>query len=334
MRRHALAVVLCLAACSDDSVSFNDFPDALKDAYCRYLHKCNEVESVASCMTANIGLNIHISASSQAIIDMKKAKYDGVKARQCLDALANRSCDLTSESARVEPTACREYVTGVAHADAACAADVECISQNCNVPTCNMSCCQGTCVGDTKPGDAKLGESCEINTCVTGTHCDGQTTTCVALKPTGMACTSSAECDYGLSCTGTATARTCGTLPKLDEACTLQCRDIGTTCGATTQTCIAVGFAGAACNSSAECGAAYRCDATKHCAAGIALNAACTATDRCADDTAFCDIPTGMTMGTCVLPKPDGQPCQRDSNCQSRTCDPVMLTCAPEPVCI
>ena len=334
MRIHALVAVLALGACSDDSVSFDGYADAVKDAYCRYLHKCNEVESVDACMHANIGLSIRISASEQAIVDMGKAKYNGVKAKQCVDALANRSCDLTSQSARVQPQACRDLAGGTVHDGGACADDLECISLSCNVPTCQMACCQGTCTGDTKPGDAKLGESCMTNVCVAGTHCDAQTTTCVALKPAGMACTSSTECDYELACTGTGAARTCGALPKQDEACTLQCRDVGNTCSPTSQTCVKVGFAGAECMTSAQCGVAYRCDATKHCAPGIALNAACTAVDRCEDDTAFCDIPNGMTMGTCVLPKPDGQPCTRDSNCQSRTCDPVMLMCAPEPVCI
>ncbi len=186
MRLHLLAVVLGLAACSDDSISFENYPAAVRDADCKLLVKCHEIESLDACRKANIGLDIHISASVQAIIDMGKAKFDGVKAKQCLDAIANESCDLTSQSARVQPAACRELAGGTVHADGACASDLECISQNCNVPTCNMACCQGTCVGDTKPGDAKLGESCMINTCVAGTHCDSQTTTCVALKPAGM----------------------------------------------------------------------------------------------------------------------------------------------------
>ena len=332
MRFHALAILIGLAACGEDSISLDDFEAEIVKAQCKVFTRCGATESVDSCLHANFASG-RLSASVQAIFDMGKAKYDGAKARECLDGLASESCDTTSKSARVQPAACDALASGTIHDAGTCGNSLECISQKCTIPTCGTPCCQGTCTGDSKPVDAKLGESCTNASCVAGTHCDTTSTTCVALKPSGMACTTSTECDYGLACTGT-TARTCAALPKLDEACSGQCRDIGTACSPTTQTCVKLGFANAPCTSSAECGIAYRCNAAKVCAPGIALGASCVANDFCADTGAFCDVPMGQTMGTCTLPKPDGQMCQRNSNCEHRNCDPVSLMCAPEAVCI
>jgi hypothetical protein len=50
--RQAIAVVLVLAACGTDSLSIDDYPDAVRDSFCSYLVKCGEVEDHASCASS------------------------------------------------------------------------------------------------------------------------------------------------------------------------------------------------------------------------------------------------------------------------------------------
>jgi hypothetical protein len=333
MRKLMIVTCVLFAACGTDPVSFDGYPEAFRDAYCRYLVKCGEAESVDTCTKLNISLTLRLSASQLAAVDMSKVVFNGDKARSCLDAFASRSCDETSQSNRIPPDDCREILVGTQHDGDACARSDECISQVCTVPRCGMACCQGTCSGDEAPGHAKLGESCEHATCdPKATYCDPDLLQCVALKASGGNCLLSEECGYGLTCD--LASGTCLPLPAPGAACTGACRDAGTTCSPTSRTCVKVALEGGACNTSADCSLLYRCDATKHCNAGIALGAACVANQHCADDQAFCDIPDGQVMGTCTLPKADGMPCQRDSNCENRTCDPLTSLCGPEPVCI
>jgi hypothetical protein len=333
MRHLVIVTAVLLAACGADSVSLDSYPDAVRDAACRHLVKCGIVESLDTCRKVNIGINIHVSASDQAAIDMGKTRYDGENAQRCLDALASRSCDVTSESNRAIPDACREIATGTQHDGAACAQDTECISLSCNVPACDLACCTGTCAGDTAPARAaKLGESCEAASCDTRSFCDDATTTCVALKPADAFCVSPDECAFGLDC---GPIGTCVALPAPGATCTGACRDEGTTCSAASRTCVKVALAGEACTASADCSPLYRCDAaTKLCSAGPAVGAPCTLAQRCGDDRAFCDVAQGQVMGTCALPKADGAACQRNASCESVFCDQATSTCKPEPVCI
>lgn len=333
MRNLAISLVL-LAACGggNDSVSIDSYPAAVRDALCRYFAKCGDVESVETCKKINIGLTVHVSASELQAIDMGKSKYHGDNAASCLAALAGRSCDVTSQSNRDVPDACLNITTGTLHANEACALDRECISLICDVPACPNACCMGTCTGDTAPGRAKIGQSCENAFCVANSFCDDVTLMCTALKASGEFCGSSAECQYELDCDPTGK---CTSLPKLGESCSGACRDDGTTCSATSRTCVKVALAGEACATSGDCSPVYFCDAaTKKCAGGIALGAACTGNQRCADDRAFCDVAAGQTMGMCALPKANGAPCQRNAACETLFCDQTMGKCADEPVCL
>jgi hypothetical protein len=330
MRNLALTLVL-LAACGGDSITFDSYPDELRDSFCHYLAKCGDVESVDTCRKINIGLNIHLTASQQAAVDMGKVKFNGGSASSCLDALGNRSCDLTSKGSRDAPDACRNITSGTLHADATCAFDAECISQFCNVPRCDTACCMGTCVGDTAPVLAKRGQSCELAPCESGSFCDDATLECTALKAAGANCANAEECDYGLDCSQ---GGMCTPLPGLGDPCTVICRDVGTTCSPMSHTCVKVALAGEACTNSLDCALVYRCDATKHCVRGPALGEACNVSQLCGDNGAFCDTQLGANTGVCAMPKADGATCNRDAGCESRFCDPNTLKCAAEAVCI
>lgn len=334
--RKLLVTTLLLAACGGgggNSLTLAEYPDAAREAFCRFLVRCGDIASLDVCMTSNIGLNIHIPASLEAGIDMSKVKFSGTAASACLDALANQSCDLTSQSSRVPIDACAQLVTGTRHNGDACAIDAECVSQVCDVTNCDPSaaCCMGTCAGEAAPAPVQIGQSCASAPCVPSGFCEDASSTCMALKTAGTACNATRECDYGLACLGT-----CQALPTLGQPCTEFCRDEGTTCSATTQTCVKVVLAGGSCTPNAlasECSPLYPCDATGHCSAGIAIGQACGFGDLCAGNTAFCDIPIGQNTGTCSLPKPNGSTCARDAACQSAFCDSASLTCVPEPIC-
>lgn len=330
MQKLIAVAVLVFAACGTDSVALDNYPSGLRDALCSFGARCGDFDSAATCHTTNIGLDLFVSASEQAAIDSGKAKFDGANAQSCLDAVAARSCDLTSQSARATPNACVNIFHGTLHDAAACAVDIECISQFCNRPSCNMACCPGTCVGDVAPVRAKVGQSCAALPCDDQSFCD-MTSTCVALKKTGQLCTAFGECDFGLECVDPGM---CAALPKLGEPCTNFCRDEGTTCSSTSQTCVKVAVGGQACNTIDDCSLFYFCDsATKKCTAGLALGAACTTMDLCADDLAFCDVAVGASMGVCSKPKALGGSCGGNAECQSHACDLTSGTCVAEPVC-
>ena len=337
MRKLVTVMFLVLVACGSDAVSLDGYPDAIRDARCRHLVKCGEVESVDACRKANTGelggdvALPFVDASVRAAVDKGMTKYDGDNVQACLDAFADRSCDVTSQSARAVPDACLKVLSGTQGDGAACALDTECRSQQCDVPDCDMACCPGTCVGDASPVRAKLGESCEVASCEANLFCDGAVLMCVALKPVDAFCALAEECAFGLDCLPSAV---CGALPGPGGPCMGACRDEGTTCSPTSHTCVEVALAGEACATSADCSPVYVCDATKHCSKGLGLGAACTATEHCGDDRAFCDIPEGEAMGNCALPKANGSSCRFDSDCESANCDPGSLLCGPEPVCI
>lgn len=333
MRKLIAAVVALWSGCgTTDPVAIDAYPAAYRDAFCSYLVKCGEVDSVATCRKINIGLDIYLSASELAAIDMGKARFDGGNAKRCLDALSARSCDATSQSNRLVPDACLAIVIGTQRGGAACAFDDECVSRECDVPSCTGGCCQGTCIGDTAPARAKVGDSCQAAACEARAFCDQDAMMCVALKGSGTTCINSSECSYGLDCDSS--SHTCLPLPAPGAPCAGACRDDGTTCSPVSRTCVKVALGGALCDSTADCSPFYRCDTTKHCSAGVAVGEACTANLRCADDRVFCDIPDGQSMGTCTAPRANDEPCARDLHCESRSCDQLTGKCRPEPVCI
>jgi hypothetical protein len=268
------------------------------------------------------------------VFDMGKAAFESDNAQACVDGIADASCDFTSESQRSEPRECGQVVTGTFHAGERCTLDLECRSQLCDVPGCAMACCAGTCVGDTPPALAKLGQSCATTDCESSAYCNVATATCTALKPAAATCGGFFECQFGLACVGSGATGTCTALPKLGEACAGICSEYGTTCNPTSRTCVKVALGGDPCASDLDCSFLYQCDATAHCSAGVALGAACTVGDHCADERAFCDAPGGRGVGTCAVPKAAGMHCEANEHCESFSCDAASLLCVAEQVCI
>lgn len=326
------AGVVLLAACGDNlpGLSLDDYAAATRDAMCAHAVACGEVADVATCRKTSLGNPGHISASLRAAVEAGTIVFDGASADACNEALASRSCDVTSQSSRVVPAACATVFVGTVDAGGGCAQDDECLSHVCDAPVCNDACCPGVCVGSTPPAQAKRNESCEAAPCEDTAYCD-DALLCDARKGVGGACIQSIECQFGLDC---GTDGTCEALPPPGQPCDGACRDEGTTCSPTSQTCVPVARAGEPCEMSSDCSVYYVCDATRHCGPGLVLGDPCTVGARCAAPGAFCDAPEGESQGICALPKQLGTPCASDASCESRTCDRSTALCVVEPVCL
>jgi hypothetical protein len=324
--------VALLAACGDNlaGISLDDLAAASRDARCAHAVTCGEVADVATCRTTSLGNPGHISATLRAAIEDGIVTFNAADAEACNEALASRSCDVTSQSSRVEPAACATVFVGTRDAGGACASNAECLSQVCDVPVCTTACCTGLCVGSTPAAHAALGASCEATPCDDTAYCD-EALTCVARKGVGDACIQPTECQFGLDC---GVDGACAALPAPGQPCDGACRDEGTTCSPTTQTCVPVVLAGAPCEMTSDCSVYYVCDQTLRCSPGLVLGEPCTVGQRCAAPGAFCDAPAGESLGSCALPKQLGAPCTSDLACESQTCDRVTQVCVAEPVCI
>jgi hypothetical protein len=331
MSKLIAVTVVVLVACGGggSSLSLDDYPAARRDAFCEYAVACGEVADVAACRTTSLGQPVQLTASERAAIAAGTIVYRGSDAQTCVDGLAARSCDVTSQSSRVLPDACFTVLVGTQGEGAACASDAQCVSQLCDVPACDDACCLGTCVGGAAPGRARVGESCEAARCVDNAFCDAAAL-CVTRKNAGSACIVSDNCQFGLDCIDGA----CTALPAIGQPCDGACRDQGTTCSPISQTCVEVALADAPCTMTSECSVFYVCDATKHCSPGLALGEPCTLGQRCGDAGAFCDAPVGESTGSCALPREIDEPCNREAGCLSGHCDLVAQRCVAEPVCI
>jgi hypothetical protein len=335
--RRALVVVFalgCGGGSSGDGVSLTDFPNALLAALCQHEANCGEFPDVPTCERSNL-LRLNSNPSAAAAVAADKILYNAGKARECVDTIANATCDSTDADLRfLFPAACFQTATGTVHAGAACAINDECISLMCTVPSCPDACCQGTCSGDAPPPvDQPIGSMCSqpflSSECAANAFCDSTTHMCTALKAAGSTCNSSNECDIELGCAGS--PATCKALPTLGQPCPDgMCRDEGQVC---LTTCVKVGLAGDPCASDASCALRYRCDTTTNkCVEGPGQGSACVQSGDCWGAN-FCDIPTGQNTGTCAPFKADGQPCTDNTECAGDNCSSAGM-CETPGVCI
>src|SRR5258706_4100507 len=103
MRNLVIATSFLFAGCGVGAVALDDYPTSVRGAYCSHLVSCGEIESVETCVKANTGfqfrigeVDLRLSASLAAAIDMSKVAYDGGDAKRWLDALGTRGCDPTN----------------------------------------------------------------------------------------------------------------------------------------------------------------------------------------------------------------------------------------------
>jgi hypothetical protein len=314
--RGALLLILA-AGCG--GIAYEDYRDELLDANCRYLVRCRAADTLEDCRAIYEHTQITLT-SLNAAVNAGLIHYDEDAAQGCIDAYDALSCDKTRQPAAVFDACSRAFV-GQVEVGGACEFDGECGSDRCVVPDCPDQCCPGTCAKALVL--PRVGEPCTA-LCADDAFC-APDSTCHALLPAGAACDNFASlCQPPLQCAGLSTSGSgvCTVLPHEGEACEFMCAETASLCVG--GTCKAAGLPGDPCADSNACADLYTCTLDGMCSRYPARGMACT--DRCSDDS-YCE------SGTCVAPKPDGEPCSfLDGECASHFCGNGSV-CSDPPRC-
>lgn len=334
MLRFGALLSVAAMACSGPSIAFSDLDQELQQARCERLARCGIFPDEASCMTFS---RIVPDASLAGAVAAHKVSYDGERAKQCVDATAKQSCDLTTHDSHLGLKACSEMYSGTVAGGASCSIDAECASGTCELPALcpEKECCIGTCRAAQSPG--KAGASCaKTRDCVDGLAC-GADKTCHAPGDVGASCGSDRECGDGLGCVGIVgtSPGTCRLLPHAGEPCPyLRCADENVRCDdANTHTCVPFGLPGDPCPMGTECAFGIECEAaTQRCREFPTLGMPCDS--ACGGDS-FCSFEGTSTMGTCVAPFANSSPCDGYNQCASFYCEqgPIFDSCKDPYVC-
>lgn len=347
MRPIAIALVVgamstsCLLSDEDGDgsnyVAVTEIAQAYKDAQCAHLAMCGVFPTREACLAAELNgtAAFAIDPNVEAAVYAGHIIYSGSNVKACIDALGERACDRTDQSARATPAECYRFFRGTLMAGEGCYVDEECVSQRCSGDG-SGTCSLGSCIGDSPPPTAAkhIDESCSsVRGCVEGAYCDQLTNLCTALKGSGARCTLDSECAYGLGCKGTTGTRVCAVLPAIGQACAGDgiCRDEGTYCDFPANMCKQLGLPNAQCTSSSQCSPYYPCNLATNpgvCKQGPGIGQMCGAIN-CFDAGSYCDFNTS----TCVALKPDGQPCNNSQECASGTCDFNSQLCSSPVTC-
>jgi hypothetical protein len=320
MLRLGTLLSVLAAACGGSSIALSELDQALQQARCERLARCKLFPDEAACMAVS---RVLPDTSVAAAIAAHKIRYDGERARQCVDATAAQSCDVTAHDSHLAPRACTAMFTGTVAGGEGCSIDPECASGTCDLPaTCpEMGCCTGTCRATQPPG--KAGDACaKDRDCADGLVC-GHDATCHAPGKADEPCHIDPECSDGLACVGASgtTAGTCHALPHAGEICPDQrCAEANLRCDdASLHRCAPFGLPGDPCPTSTECALGSECDAATHlCRAFPPLGMPC---DGACQSDAFCLIPDGAAAGSCVALLANNMPCDGNQQCVSGFCE-------------
>lgn len=332
MLRIGAVLGIAVMACSRPSIAISDLDREMEQAQCEHLVRCKLFPDEAAC---HAFMPAASDPSVPAAVAAHKIAYDGERARECLDFIANQSCDVTSHDAHTPPPACGEMLSGRVADTEECSIDAECGSSSCvrTMECPEASCCPGRCAATEVPGAA--GEPCRTaRGCQAGLVC-GADLTCQAPAGAGQACRGDRECMDGLACVGvTDLPGMCNALPGAGARCPYgRCADENLRCDADTSTCVAVGLPGDPCMAPSDCSIYLECDATRHqCREFPTLGMPC---DGSCIDGSFCMLDdTGLT-GSCVALLPDNTPCDGNQQCASGFCPdgPVFRGCLDRPAC-
>lgn len=318
----------------DDGIPIEMLYDRQIDAVCTYLARCGVFEDATTCRE-NLGVSM-VSPGLIEAVAAGKIHYDGIKARECIDAMAANTCERArSFTRRDAPLACDGVFSGTLTDGAECFLGEECVSMTCKIQDCNMGCCAGMCVGNSPPGRPALGQPCTpSDRCVNG-YCPGTgNALCTAFKNEDVTCANSEECMPGLSClqVGTdPTMMTCRAPKPTLGVCstTAECAVLADTCrGGVCQT---GGLTGTVCSKVDECQLNHPCSGSTQgmCRLLPTVGESCSFYPVCRDGV--CN-PQGM----CVAKVPNGGPCDAASGvfqCESGYCDTSIGQCAAQPVC-
>ena len=332
-----LVALALVAACSDSStpagpIRIDQFDATYEAYYCNYLVRCGLIDDVATCRSlrpqsselSGMFDETQVQAAMAGLIT-----YDGQAAADCLGSYFSTCVRGYVATPRAAPLACSQIFTATGKDAEPCGANEECISGTCNeTGPCTGSCCQGTCYGATPPPPTRvtLGQSCLSGTMCIDSYCDSPSYICTAYLANGMQCSTSDQCEAGLTCRNSV----CTPLAGTGEPCNSDddCQSVGDHCDG--RVCAPYGLIGTACTGT-ECSPAYRCDSTSHtCTFGPKLGDSCSTTGACVDQS-YCDQSTFK----CTALLPDGASCQYSQQCVGGYCDTSVIpgTCTSFPVC-
>ena len=332
LRSCALLLLAATACSSGPTLALSQLDPEIQRARCERLARCQLFPDEASC---NAYFRAIPDASIAAAVAAHKLDYDAELGRQCVDALARQSCDLTARDVRTPPAACRAMYTGRVAGGEMCSIDAECASATCELPdNCpEAGCCVGACRPAQSP--AKAGGGCaKDHDCADGLVC-GVDLTCRAPGAADGACAADHECAESLACIGASggTPGMCRKLPHAGEACGFQrCAEENLRCDDGSHTCVARGLPGDPCPTATECAINIECDTATHlCREYPTLGMPCNG--KCIGD-AFCRTDdTGA--GTCIALLANNAACDGNQECVSTFCEdgPVFRSCIDPYVC-
>jgi len=294
------------------STPYEEYRAAYEQAVCEWQVRCTFAASIESCRDSS--LSDRDGHYLDAAVAAGTIKYDGVSAYDCLEELAEVTCD-RDESLSEQAPSCGLVLEGLVPPDSACMIGDECALDGvCGVaPGCEESCCPGNCrvVNIT----AELGESCVNNNvrCAAGSYCarepdTGVRTVCAARRPLDAGCSDDFNaCQEDLSCDGL----TCRARALAGESCSAAACASGLTCAYlndASQICVAPAELGAPCEPEAYSGAclhlAARCNYdTRVCELLGDVGESCT--NGCRPYT-FCDYQSDTCRAYASLSEPCG----------------------------
>lgn len=319
-------VLLLLLGCGDDlngiTLAERNQLEAL--ARCKQQARCGLFADEDTCVA--FLRDRRVDPALAAAVEAGVVQYRAIAEQQCLEELADVSCDQTSRSFRVAPSSCQGALLGTRNSGQDCRFDSECATARCTEGICEpYECCQGMC----RAARASKGPCLDNTDCFDTEYCS-RDHVCSPLESELAPCISDAACDFGLACIGASSIEpgTCRKLPAIGQACPYQrCAEVGAKCGPNGM-CIRLGLPGDTCADDTDCSPYSACNqATRTCEAIPVLGMACE--DRCAGNAACAN-------GTCVSPLENGARCTSNSDCQGGLCaeGPLFYACTDAPTCI
>jgi hypothetical protein len=293
----ALAAALLALSCDPGGAS-SDILQACKDygyAYCTRLEACSPTATQERFGSTATCESLEVSSCVDALI----APSTGATAagrEACTSALPEWACSDFIYSQN-PPPACAPP-TGALPDGAACAVLAQCQSGYCGYPT-GVAC--GTCAPAPQPGD-----SCAEIQCPSGLTCEASA--CVAYGQVGAACTSTAPCNEGLSCTA-------GT-------CEVGVTMVGATCSFTGAGCDF--FGGLVCDAeTGKCVTAKLAGPGQACGLVAGQQISCV-TGSCTRGVCIADVPVG---GACEIGQSGAPSCISSSRCTVSVAGGTSGTC-------
>jgi hypothetical protein len=318
---------------SSTGVPLDMLASAELDAFCSRVVRCGVQEDMAICRVVygfSVGRELQ---DVQAAVAAGKIIYHADRSANCLDFLANLSCDRDAlfTYSNVD---CQTTFEGTLTDGKPCANGAECVSQSCiNIDAaCGTACCLGTCSGSAAPSEKAVGQSCTTADICTAGYCSA-VGICTAYAGNAATCGGGIRCEPGLTCHSNGTASSCMPLAETLSGCTTtnDCRYLSDVCYA--GVCLTTGLTGKPCmNDHSQCQELHRCT-PNGCVNPPDVPDSCAGYGFC--QSGYCD----STTMACMAAKADDEACEPTyggRDCTSGYCDTTLANprCAPDPVCI